>query len=485
MPGSYQPLRRLAVGGMAEIFLARAEGLGGFDKLCVQKRILPQHASDQAFVRIILDEARLMATLSHPNIAQVYDVGVEAGRHFFTMEYVHGEDLREILRAAGGPLPLGEALGIIIGTAAGLHHAHEARGADGTPLRIVHRDVSPSNVLCGYDGGVKVTDFGVAKWAAQRSETEHGMLKGKVGYMSPEQCRAEPLDRRSDVFALGILLYEATTGRRPFDAESDFEVMNAIVNRAAAPPSTVVPGYPPELEAIVMKALERDRAARHATAEEMQHALEALAAERRLAIGPSALARFMTGLFGGKVTAWERARQQGKTLGQHLQETIPGVADQTRTDLELPAARRRATGTATPSAGTLAARRRSRFLAAAAVVLVLGVAGALAARMRTGEQARVAPPPVAPTPGPSAIGPSVPPRPSPPIASPPPVPGAVAASATSPASGPAKRGRSGVRPRPSPEPGARPSEQPSPSPTAAPPVRLWDPDSAELPKQPK
>ena len=194
---------------MAEIYLAKARGIEGFEKLVVLKRILPQHADSEDFIRMFLDEARLAATLHHPNIAQTYDIGTEGGSYFFTMEYVHGEDMRNILKTCARTrkgLPLDHSITMVLGTAAGLHHAHEKLASDGSPLNIVHRDVSPSNVLVTYDGAVKVVDFGIAKAATHRAESRVGSLKGKIAYMSPEQCRGEKLDRRSDVFAIGILL---------------------------------------------------------------------------------------------------------------------------------------------------------------------------------------------------------------------------------------------------------------------------------------
>src|SRR3954468_13791247 len=267
--GRYRIVRRLAVGGMAEIFLARVEGMRGFEKLVVVKRLLPQYVHNQNLVRMFLDEARLMATLNHPNITQVHDVGEARGSYFFAMEYVHGEDLRRILRASsqkGEPLPIDISVGIIADAAAGLHHAHEKRGSDGAPLEIVHRDVSPSNVLVSFDGAVKLTDFGVAKWALQASHTRQGTLKGKCAYMAPEQCRGEPVDARSDVFALGILLYELSTGTRLFQGASDFQILNQIVKEPIVPPSERRPGYPAALEPIVMRALERPPERRHADA---------------------------------------------------------------------------------------------------------------------------------------------------------------------------------------------------------------------------
>ena len=182
-----------------------ASGIEGFEKLVVLKRILPQHALDPELLRMFLDEARLAATLTHPHITEVYDVGADGDAPFFAMEYVHGANLREMLRAQGraagnvnkasAPLPLAHAVTIVAAAAAGLHYAHERLGPGGEPLGIVHRDVSPSNVLVSYDGAVKVSDFGIAKWAYQRTRTQEGTLKGKFAYMSPEQCRGAP--RRS------------------------------------------------------------------------------------------------------------------------------------------------------------------------------------------------------------------------------------------------------------------------------------------------
>ena len=302
--GSYELLRRLACGGMAEIYLARARGIEGFEKVVVLKRILPQFAQNSDFVGMFLDEARLSATLQHPNIAQVHDIGQWNGSYFFTMEYVHGQDVRGILQAVvqqHRQVPLAQALTIIAGAAAGLHAAHEKRGFNGRPLKIVHRDVSPSNVLVSYDGGVKLVDFGVAKAAQRQTETRAGTLKGKIAYMSPEQCLGQELDRRSDVFSLGILLYELTTARRLFKGDAEFAVMQRIVNEDVPPPSSVIPGYPAALEKIVMRALQRDRGERYPTAQELQLDIEHFAGAQRLSLSQVMLARFMNGLFADRL----------------------------------------------------------------------------------------------------------------------------------------------------------------------------------------
>jgi serine/threonine protein kinase len=298
--GSYELLRRLASGGMAELYLARSRGIEGFEKVVVLKRILPQYAQNRDFVSMFLDEARLSATLQHPNIAQVHDIGQWHGSYFFTMEYIHGQDIRGVLQAAARRhqrIPLAQALTMIAGASAGLHAAHEKRSLDGRPLKIVHRDVSPSNVLVSYDGAVKVVDFGVAKAAQRQTETRTGTLKGKIAYMSPEQCLGKPLDRRSDIFSIGILLYELTTGRRLFKGEAEFGVMQRIVSEDVTPPSHLVASYPPDLEKIVIKALRRDRDERYATAQDLQLDIEHFAGSHRLTLSQVMLARFMQTLF--------------------------------------------------------------------------------------------------------------------------------------------------------------------------------------------
>ena len=350
--GRYQLIRRLAVGGMAEIYLARLPGVGieGFEKLVVIKRILPQHALDPELLRMFLDEARLSATLTHPHVTEVYDVGTDGEAPFFAMEYVLGANLRQLMqaraKAEGGPLPLEHAIGIVAAAAAGLHYAHEKRGPGGEPLHIVHRDVSPSNVLVSYDGAVKVSDFGIAKWAHQRTQTQEGALKGKFGYMSPEQCRGKPLDARSDVFALGTILYELTTGEAPFAAPTDFEILNRIVDGPIEPPrGTDARPYPPALSAIVMRALALDPADRTPTAQALQVDLETFARQERLEVSTVALGAFMQTLFADDLASLREAQRAGKSLADHLAEREArrpaGDSEGTRTATDAFAATRR------------------------------------------------------------------------------------------------------------------------------------------------
>ncbi|MCW5801754.1 MAG: protein kinase, partial [Deltaproteobacteria bacterium] len=304
---NYQILARLATGGMAEIFLARGMSAAGVERYCVLKRILRNRASDEHFVKMFLDEARLAAQLQHANIAQVYDIGKLGDSYFFTMEYVHGETVRSVLQRARSlrrEVPLASVLTVIAGAAAGLHHAHERIGIDGRPLDIVHRDVSPSNLMVGFDGGVKVVDFGVAKAADRMQETHAGTVKGKISYLSPEQCRGMELDRRSDLFSLGIVFWELLATERLYKRASDFENMTAIVNEPPPPPSLRRPHIPKEIDAIALRLLAKDPAQRFQNADQVVEVLEGAAARAGLMLSPSALGRLVRDMFGPRPEPW-------------------------------------------------------------------------------------------------------------------------------------------------------------------------------------
>ncbi len=306
---------------MAEIHLARSKGIEGFEKLVVVKKLLERSEQDPSLVSMFLDEARVAATLHHPNVVQVYDIGVENDAYFFSMEFVYGQDLSHLLRraaAARKPLSLDTALTIIIGLCSGLHYAHEKEGADGKPLHLVHRDVSPQNVLISYDGAVKLMDFGIAKAASNSQVTRDGTLKGKIAYMSPEQGTSGNLDRRSDVFSLATILWELTTFRRLFRADSDFESLRKIIQQDAPRPSRFRPDYPPALERIVMKGLQRDKTARYQSAQEMQLDLEEFARDQRLVISSVSLSRYIRELFHERVEAWAKAQSEGRTFTEFL-----------------------------------------------------------------------------------------------------------------------------------------------------------------------
>jgi serine/threonine protein kinase len=297
-PRGYEIVRKIATGGMAELWLARTPD----GEQVAIKRILPQFANDEDFVRMFLDEARIAATLRHPNIVRMREVGSDNGAWFIVMEYLDGENLRALvrqLRSLGRPLPTEQAVSVVLGAAAGLHHAHEQVGVDGRPLRIVHRDVSPQNILLTRQGEVKVLDFGIAKAASRPTETRAGTMKGKIPYMSPEQCGGEALDRRSDVWSLGALLYELTVGRRMVRRGPDYLMMKQILEEGPVSPSSLLPMYPAELERIVLKSLAKRRGQRYQTMEDLRHDLLAFATAQRFDLGPGPLAALMREAFGG------------------------------------------------------------------------------------------------------------------------------------------------------------------------------------------
>jgi len=283
--GRYELLVPIARGGMARVWAARQHGQRGFQKLVAIKTILPHLAEEPEFERMFLDEARIASGVHHPNVCEIYELGEERRTLYLAMEWVSGDSLARLLRASGGTeaIDVRVAARIVADACAGAHAAHELADEDGRPLAVVHRDLSPHNVLLTADGVAKVCDFGVAKALGQLHEqTSVGQLKGKVAYMSPEQVTGSELDRRSDVFSLGCLLYEATTGARPFAGERDHQIMHAIMQNAVKPPSQIVRQYPPALEHIVMRALSPKPILRFPTAERMRFALEEFLAKGHL-----------------------------------------------------------------------------------------------------------------------------------------------------------------------------------------------------------
>jgi serine/threonine-protein kinase len=303
----YDLLARLAQGGMAEIFLARAHALAGFERYVVLKRIRPEHGDDARWINMFLDEARLAAQLQHPNVAQVFDLGQIGGDYFYTMEFVHGADVLDILTRCGElgcRVPLNVALAIIAGAAEGLAHAHARCGANGKPLGIVHRDVSPSNLMVSHEGAVKVVDFGVAKARQNREHTQAGTIMGKVAYLSPEQCKTGEVDHRSDIFSLGTVLYEILTHQRLFKRDTDYETLAAVVRYTPTRPSFLVPGLSRDIDHLVMRALAKDPAQRFQSATQMVEAIERIAEAQGLSMTPTALRRFMSELWGERPEPW-------------------------------------------------------------------------------------------------------------------------------------------------------------------------------------
>ncbi|HEY5946051.1 MAG TPA: serine/threonine-protein kinase [Kofleriaceae bacterium] len=319
--GSYEIVRKLARGGMAELFLSRMVGPDGLEKLVVLKKILPTHAENPKFVRLFLDEAKLAATLEHPHIARVYDMDRVDGHYFFAMEYVHGQDVRTTMRRTsqlGHKFPLDHAVQIAHDVASALHYAHQRTRPDGSLLDIVHRDVSPSNILVSYDGSVKLVDFGVAKAATSTVKTRTGTLKGKISYMSPEQAKGAPIDHRSDIFSLGIVLWEMVTMQRLFKADNDLATIQMIINSKAQPASQVRPDCSRELERVIQRALAIDPDERYQTAEQLQLDLEALVRDPEPTQPPVALGTYMHELFADEIRAWSAARALGQTLTEHM-----------------------------------------------------------------------------------------------------------------------------------------------------------------------
>ena len=378
----YRLLGLLAKGGMAEVFLACADGMGGFQRLLVIKRILPELASDTDFVRMFLDEARIAAKLHHGNIVQVFEVDMADGQVFYAMEHLHGQDVGTALRrlaARGARMPLGNAIAITAAVAAGLHYAHERCTSDGAPLHIVHRDVAPNNVIVTYDGNVKLIDFGIAKAANNLSRTRFGLFKGKLPYASPEQCRCEPIDRRTDVFSLGVMLYELTTGQQLFTADNEYDLLRVVSEAVVPRPRLRDKSYPKELEAIVLKALAHDPDERYESAHALQCDLEVFASKLQLDLSATSLARFMGTVFGSELLQWHSAERAGLTLEQHIITTTTS-----RRSIEYPAGDRGDRGdrgdplpkaSATERGGTQ--RRRSRL--ARHVLMVAAAAGLVGA----------------------------------------------------------------------------------------------------------
>lgn len=323
MFGKYHLIRRIALGGMAEIFLAKAMGAEGFQRDVAIKRILPTFSEDEAFITMFIDEARIAARLHHPNIIQILDFDRIDDSYYIAMEFVNGRDLRKVLDRGRDPAnritPL-RAVSAIADIASALGYAHQVRGEDGEPLNIVHRDVSPHNILLSFNGVVKLTDFGIAKAAARSTRTRAGTVKGKCSYMSPEQARGKPLDGRSDLFALCAIAWEMLTGNKLFDGDGDFDVLNNVVNQQVEPPSRFNDAVPEELDQIVMRGLERDLDRRWPDMQALEGALRSFVFRHARGLEEVSLGPYLRGLFADEIA------QEATSAGVRPQ---PGVADRT------------------------------------------------------------------------------------------------------------------------------------------------------------
>jgi len=284
--GKYYLLDRIGAGGMAEVFLAVAIGPEGFQRQLVIKRMLPHLSQDRAFVRMFVDEAKLCGLLSHPNLVQIFEFGAIEDSFFIAMEHVNGQTMSAVrakLAELGQVAPVAATLDIVRQVCLGLNYAHSLQSSAGQPLGIIHRDISPSNLIVSFHGAVKILDFGIARVTEELREThtQAGTMKGKVSYMSPEQIRMEPVDSRSDIFAVGVVLHEFLTGRRLFKATNEYNGARMVLEAPVPLPSTVNPQVSPEIDRVVMRALQRDREARYLTAGEMAEDLEKLLFELR------------------------------------------------------------------------------------------------------------------------------------------------------------------------------------------------------------
>jgi serine/threonine protein kinase len=309
--GNYELILRVGRGGMAAVWVARERAATTKDdRLVAVKVMLTELADENEFIKMFLDEVRLVRSIRHPNVVDVYDVGEHDGMMWMAMEWVEGESLHTVIAEAGKrrAIPPELAVRIIADVAAGLHAAHELRDLDGSLRGVVHRDISPHNILIGTNGIVKLVDFGVAKAVGRISEaTRAGQLKGKFGYMSPEQALGKGVDRRSDIFSLGIVLFELTTSRRLFRGEHDIETLRLVISGAIPRPTVIDPKYPPELERIVLKALERNVSARYQTAAELDHDLRAYLKAERLIVPQSGVAGILKRVLGDRIEQRRKA----------------------------------------------------------------------------------------------------------------------------------------------------------------------------------
>jgi eukaryotic-like serine/threonine-protein kinase len=318
--GDYELLLRIGRGGMATVWVAKQHAKNPDDeRLVAIKAILPELSTDQEFVRMFFDEGRLVRSIRHPNVVEVYEVGDENGIVYLAMEWVEGDSLHTLIAEAGRrrPIPPEMAVRIVADAALGLSAAHALKSLKGEPLGVVHRDVSPHNILIGTDGTVRLVDFGVAKAMGRISDvTVAGQLKGKFGYMSPEQARARPVDQRSDVFSLGTVLFELTTGRRLFRGEHDAETLKLVTSGEIPKPTSIDPKYPPELEAIVLRALQRDVGKRYQTANALREDLEAYLKSRRIVVARAGIAALLKRVLGSRIEDRRNALRSALAAGE-------------------------------------------------------------------------------------------------------------------------------------------------------------------------
>lgn len=459
--GRYHVYDAFAAGGMASVHLGRMTGQAGFAKIVAVKQLHPSFAEDPATVSSVLDEARLASRIQHPNVVAMLDVVVEGPDILLVLEYVHGESLARLLRRSETQPPIAVANAILAAALHGLNAAHEATAEDGAPLGIVHRDVSPQNILVGIDGLGRVLDFGIAKARGRLQTTREGQVKGKLAYMAPEQIRLGEVSRRTDVFAAGVVLWEALTGARLFEGENEGQVMMKVLEHPIQPPSALRPEVSPAIDAIVLRALEREPEKRWPSARALALALEE--------VGPIAPA--------SQVGAWvesvardtldERAARVSAIERTGLDKSAPRSAQAdvvTRTET-----RGLSIEASPPEARTLP--RSARVGLAAAVVVAVGASAALLLTRDVGPATQSSPG----SPSPSISAPSI--VASPAVDAPPAQPSASAAlpegasSATSPPAATAAPARVAAPSRPATPPS---TVEPTPSPASSKPFYRFE-----------
>ena len=374
--GRYRLLRKIATGGMAQLYLASISGAANFQKFCVIKKILPHLAEQKRFVDMFLDEARIAAGLSHPNIVSIFDLGQVGQAYFIAMEYIAGEDLAHLIGQAKNPrqhLPIELCAKMAADICAGLHYAHEQSDSAGHPLNIVHRDVSPQNILLTYEGQIKIVDFGIAKAANKVAHTRTGAIMGKAAYMSPEQCLGQDLDRRSDVFAVGVLLHELLSLQRLYKRPSELLTLRAITEEDAPAIASLRPQIPEILNEIVATALQRDKSKRYDSCLQMRSALEHFIADFGVPATSLELGDLLEQHFPGHAKKRKRIHEAGS-----LSEVIMALPDAGLPDLGTPSVQSANMLTLTDTAsssGTIARPKKRSFptLFALGLLLIIGV----------------------------------------------------------------------------------------------------------------
>jgi serine/threonine protein kinase len=332
--GKYLLLKKLAVGGMAEVYLAKMTGPSGFEKTVVIKTLLPTYSEDDEFIKMFIDEARIASALHHKNIVQVLDFDTVEGTFYIAMEYVDGKDLRrtlERLKALDKHMPVVMVAHIAAQVASALHYAHTRTDENNKPWNIVHRDVSPQNILLSYNSDVKLTDFGIAKAAARLTKTQVGTVKGKCAYMSPEQAQGKEVDGRSDIFALCSVTWEMLTRRRLFDGTTEYEILKNVIDQAVPPPSLFRAGCPRELDAIILKGLRKDREERYKDAGELETALLNFVFKHAQSKDDTDVGAFLRSLFEGA----EEDLQRKQSPSQELKARTPSRREVAQ-DLDAP-----------------------------------------------------------------------------------------------------------------------------------------------------